>query len=168
MTKDFSQFLIDLGVAYRENIAEVKALMQEAFNEVRAMPVGTDIIADFEMFGVNELGDSAVVVRGRIKTLPGKQWGIGRAYNEIVKRLCDERSVEIPFPHMTVWFGEDKRGNAPSMHLAAAPIAATAAARALSPTQPDASRYGSVNRDGSPVPPAVGDIDALDNPQDER
>ncbi|RYE82376.1 MAG: mechanosensitive ion channel, partial [Hyphomicrobiales bacterium] len=84
MTKDFSQFLIDLGVAYRENIVEVKALMQEAFDEVKAMPVGADIIADFEMFGVNELGDSAVVVRGRIKTRPGKQWGIGRAYNETV------------------------------------------------------------------------------------
>ncbi|BDA84362.1 mechanosensitive ion channel protein MscS [Aureimonas sp. SA4125] len=159
MTKDFSQFVADLGVAYRENTDDVKRLMQDAFDELKAGDLGADIIADFEMFGVNELGASAVVVRGRIKTLPGKQWGVGRAYNEIVKRLCDERSVEIPFPHMTVWFGEDKGGNAPPVHLAAPLVAAdpTQVGRQISRSSP--SRYGSVNADGSPIPPSVHDID---------
>jgi small conductance mechanosensitive channel len=159
MTKDFSQFVADLGVAYRENTDDVKRLMQDAYDELKAGDLGHDIIADFEMFGVNELGASAVVVRGRIKTLPGKQWGVGRAYNEIVKRLCDERSVEIPFPHMTVWFGEDKGGNAPPVHLAT-PLAVAEelpAERRVAKTGP--SRFGSVNADGSPIPPTVHDID---------
>lgn len=168
MTKDFSQFVADLGVAYRENTDDVKRLMQDAFDELKAGDLGTDIIADFEMFGVNELGTSAVVVRGRIKTLPGKQWGVGRAYNEIVKRLCDERSVEIPFPHMTVWFGEDKRGHAPPLHLAT-PLAAAEelpADRRVAQTGP--SRFGSVNADGSPIPPAVHDIDDAGDAEDGR
>jgi small conductance mechanosensitive channel len=168
MTKDFSQFVADLGVAYRENTDDVKHLMQEAFDELKAGPLGHDIIADFEMFGVNELGASSVVVRGRIKTLPGKQWGVGRAYNEIVKRLCDERSVEIPFPHMTVWFGEDKRGNAPPVHLAAPLAAAETAPAELRAAREGSSRFGSVNADGSPIPPAVRDIDDADDGEEGR
>jgi small conductance mechanosensitive channel len=66
-----------------------------------------------------------VVLRARIRTRPGKQWGIGRAYNELMKKHCDARGVEIPFPHMTVWFGEGKDGSAPPAHIAgpAAPAA---------------------------------------------
>ena len=47
----------------------------------------------------------------------GQQWGVGRAYNEIVKRIFDERGIEIPFPHQTIYFGEDKSGKAPPLRL---------------------------------------------------
>jgi small conductance mechanosensitive channel len=70
-----------------------------------------------EWMGVQSFGDNAVVVRSRVKTSPGKQWGIGRAYNAIVKRIFDERGIEMPFPHRTVYFGEDKEGKAPSAPL---------------------------------------------------
>jgi small conductance mechanosensitive channel len=58
-----------------------------------------------------------VVVRARIKTLPGRQWAVNRAYNAELKRVFDERGIEIPFPHQTVYFGEDKSGRAPPLHL---------------------------------------------------
>jgi len=61
---------------------------------------------------------SAVIVRARIKCVPGQQWGVGRAYNEIVKRIFDERGIEIPFPHQTIYFGEDRQGNAPPLRIA--------------------------------------------------
>ena len=67
--------------------------------------------------GVNAFGASEVVLRARIKTLPGKQWGIKRAYNAIVKRIFDERDIEIPFPHQTLYFGVGKDGKAPPMHM---------------------------------------------------
>jgi len=69
------------------------------------------------MMGVNAFEDSAVVVRGRIKTLPGKQWMTGRAYNEIIKEIFDERGIEIPFPHMTLYAGEDKNGESPAFRV---------------------------------------------------
>ncbi|MCQ8781772.1 mechanosensitive ion channel domain-containing protein [Mangrovibrevibacter kandeliae] len=160
MTKDFSQFVADLGVAYRENTDDAKQVMRDAFDLLQSGEHGPEIIGDFEMFGVNELGDSAVTVRGRIKTLPGKQWGIGRAYNEIVKKLCDERGIEIPFPHMTVWFGENKGGGAPPLHVDARArtesVAPRLEARPETPAPAhvvDRSRHGSVNSDGSPIPP---------------
>src|SRR3546814_3543246 len=71
------------------------------------------------MQGVTEFRDSAVVVRGRIKTLPGSQWGAGRAYNEIIKRIFDEHGIELPFPHRTIYFGEDREGKAPPLRIEA-------------------------------------------------
>src|SRR3546814_6379935 len=94
------------GVAYREDIGEVKQAMLDAFEELRGTEHGAAILVDLDMQGVTEFGDNAVVVRARIKTLPGSQWGVGRAYNEIVKRVFDERGIEMPFPHRTIYFGE--------------------------------------------------------------
>lgn len=115
--RGFSYALIDMGVAYRENVDEVRGAMLDAFEELRANPEFTHAIIDeFEWQGVNAFGPSEVVLRARIKTLPGKQWGAKRAYNAIVKRIFDERGIEIPFPHQTVYFGVDKDGKAPPLH----------------------------------------------------
>jgi small-conductance mechanosensitive channel len=110
-TRDFSQYVVDMGVAYREDTEEAKKAMFDAFDELRADPEqAPNLLGDLEWFGLDQFGDSAVVLRARIKTLPGKQWGVGRAYNGIVKRIFDERGIEIPFPHTTLYFGENKKG----------------------------------------------------------
>ncbi|MCH2662605.1 mechanosensitive ion channel family protein, partial [bacterium] len=54
------------------------------------------------------------VVRARIKTKPLQQWGVCRAFNLQMKRRFDELGIEIPFPHQTIYFGEDRDGNAPA------------------------------------------------------
>ena len=116
--RDFAYHLADIGVAYRENIDEVRQAMLDAFEELRQDPEqGPNLIGDLEWFGLNSFGASELVMRARIKTKPGLQWGVGRAYNAIVKRIFDERGIEIPFPHQTVYFGEDKRGVAPPLHM---------------------------------------------------
>ena len=56
-------------------------------------------------------------IRVRIKTLPGSQWSVGRAYNRLVKQYLDAAGIEIPFPHLTLYFGEDKNGEAPAMPM---------------------------------------------------
>ena len=57
-----------------------------------------------------------MVLRARIKTRPGQQWAVGRAYNAIIKRLFDEHGIEIPYPHMTLYLGQHKDGTAPPLH----------------------------------------------------
>jgi small conductance mechanosensitive channel len=116
--RGFSYHVAAMGVAYREDIGEVKQAMRDAFEELRGTEHGATILGDLDMQGVTEFGDNAVVVRARIKTLPGSQWGVGRAYNEIVKRVFDERGIEIPFPHRTIYWGEDKQGKAPPLRVA--------------------------------------------------
>lgn len=116
--RDFSFHVADIGVAYREDMEFAKQAMHDAFDELREDPdYAPDIIGDLEWFGLNSFDDSSITLRARIKTVPGKQWGIGRAYNLIIKRIFDERNIEIPFPHQTIYFGEDREGKAPPLHV---------------------------------------------------
>jgi len=120
MMKGFSFHVADIGVAYRENVAEVKEAMLEAFDLLLKTDHREAVIGPLEMHGVTQLGDSAVVVRARIRTLPGSHWAVGRAYNEIIKEVFDRRGIEIPYPHLTVYMGEDKKGWAPPLRMASA------------------------------------------------
>jgi len=51
------------------------------------------------------VGDSAIVIKARIKTVPGKQWMVGREYRKRLKAAFDKAGVEIPFPHRTIYWG---------------------------------------------------------------
>ena len=63
------------------------------------------ITDDLEMFGVDEFADSQVTIKFRIKTLPIKQWDVAREFRRRIKNRFDELGIEIPFPHTTVYFG---------------------------------------------------------------
>ena len=116
--REFAFYVCDMGVAYRENLEDVEMAMKDAFAELKQVPEwAPSIIGELQWFGLHAFGDNAVVVRARIKTQPGSQWGVGRAYNAIVKRIFDERGIEIPFPHQTVYFGTDREGKAPAANL---------------------------------------------------
>lgn len=116
--REYGMFVCDMGVAYREDIDVAKQAMLDGFEELRASEEqGGFILEDMTWFGLQAFGDNAVVLRSRIKTVPGKQWGVGRAYNAILKRIFDERGIEIPFPHQTIYFGEDRDGNAPAARV---------------------------------------------------
>ncbi|NJM51624.1 MAG: mechanosensitive ion channel [Sphingomonadales bacterium] len=108
--RGFAYHVAEVGIAYKESVAAAKEGMVEAFRRLKESELGSAIIADLDMHGVTALGDSAVVVRARICTEPGQQWAVGRAYNELVKEVFDERDIEMPFPHMTVFMGTDKEG----------------------------------------------------------
>ncbi len=116
--KDYGYFVCDMGVAYRENVNEVKQAMLDAFDELRTDPEqASGILDDIEWFGVNSFGDSAVMLRARIKCVPGRQWGVGRAYNEVLKQVFDARNIEIPFPHQTILFAESKDGKTQNLMI---------------------------------------------------
>lgn len=109
--RGFAYHVAEIGIAYKESIAEAKEAMAVAFERLKEGELGPYLIADLEMQGVHALGDSAVVIRARLRTAPGQQWAVGRAYNEVVKEVFDERCIDIPFPHLTVYAGTDKAGN---------------------------------------------------------
>lgn len=114
MTKDFSRYVFDVGIAYREDVDEVIEVLRGLGEEMEADEYfGTLIIQGLEVLGLDSFGDSAIVIKARITTLPIKQWEVGREFNRRMKRRFDELGIEIPFPHQTVYFGENKGGGAP-------------------------------------------------------
>ncbi|RMH54722.1 MAG: mechanosensitive ion channel family protein [Bacteroidetes bacterium] len=118
MTKEFSYYVFDIGVAYRENVDEVIEIIKAVGADLRQDPeYRDDILDDIEVLGLDRFGDSAVVIKARFKTLPIKQWRVGREYNRRLKAAFDARDIEIPFPHMTVYMGVDKDGSAPPMRV---------------------------------------------------
>ncbi len=118
MTRGFSFAVLDIGVAYRENVDEVMAVMLDVAGGMRKeAPHAERILEDMEMAGVDQWGDSAVVIKARFKVVAMQQWNVKREYLRRLKLAFDERGIEIPFPHLTVYAGQDKDGAAPSLPL---------------------------------------------------
>jgi small conductance mechanosensitive channel len=116
--RDFAFHVGVYGIAYREDVDEAMAQLREAFDALMSDPEqAVKVLESLELHGVTELADSAVNIRVRIKTTPGDQWAIGREYNRLVKKCFDAAGIEIPFPHTTLYFGQDKSGEAPAANV---------------------------------------------------
>ena len=99
-TRDYSCHVFDLGVAYKEDVDNVSGIIRETGREMREdEELAPLILEDFEIFGLDAFADSAVVIKGRVKTIPGKPFVVGREFNRRIKMKFDEQGVEIPFPH---------------------------------------------------------------------
>ena len=109
--------IAEYGIAYRENIDEAMEQLRAAFNELVKGEMKRYILEPINIQGVSQLADSAVMLRVSIKTTPGDQWVVGRAYNRLVKMYFDAAGIEMPFPTMEIYFGQDKDGSAPPLHV---------------------------------------------------
>lgn len=134
-----------IGVAYDSDPTEVKLAMHAAFDRLMQTDYKSEILEPLEMHGITMFGDSAITVRARIKTRPGSQWSVGRAYNEYIKTVFDERGIEIPFPQVT-YHVADKAPADEGNGLVPAAAPAQAASGAANPPSPTA--------DGAPARPA--------------
>ena len=100
MTKDFSQAVFDIGVAYKEDYDAVVEVLRTLANAMRAEPEWAGrILADLEVWGLDQFGDSAVIIKCRILCTPFARWAVMREFNRRMKRRFDELGIEMPFPH---------------------------------------------------------------------
>ncbi|MEZ5499152.1 MAG: mechanosensitive ion channel family protein [Steroidobacteraceae bacterium] len=121
MSRGFAFAVMDIGVAYREDLDEVYAAIREVAEGLRKQEgFAEKILEPLEIAGVEELGDSAVVVRCRIKVKPLEQWAVRRAYLKQLKQAFDAKGIEIPYPHVTLYAGVDKQGKSPAFRTEAA------------------------------------------------
>jgi small conductance mechanosensitive channel len=108
LTRDFAFAAADIGVAYKEDLDRVFEVMREVGATLRRDPAyGPRILEPLEIAGVEQLADSAVVVRCRFKVLPLEQWGVRREFLKRLKQAFDRNRIEIPYPHMTLYAGTD-------------------------------------------------------------
>jgi small conductance mechanosensitive channel len=118
MSRGFAQSVIDVGIAYREDVDEAFEVMRAVAAELRADAVfAPRILDEIEIAGVEKWADSAVVLRCRFKVAPLEQWNVRREFLRRLKQAFDARGIEIPFPHLTVYAGVGKDGAAPGFHV---------------------------------------------------
>jgi small conductance mechanosensitive channel len=98
-TKDYSYAVVDVSVAYREDTDRVVQVLRDVGAELRADPqFETSILEPLEVFGVEALGESAVVIKIRFKTLPLRQFDLAREMRRRIKKAFDAQGIQIPFP----------------------------------------------------------------------
>lgn len=117
-TSGYAYSVIDIGIAYREDIDEALAVMRTVGMEMRQEAAWQiRILEDIEIVGVEKWADSAVTLRCRFKVAPIEQWSVRREYLRRLKYAFDSESIEIPYPHLTLYPGQLKDGSAPALHV---------------------------------------------------
>ena len=118
MTRGHARAVVDVGVAYREDVDQALRVMGEVGAELRADPTfAPKILEEMQLVGVNEWADSAIILRCRFKVAPIEQWGVRREYLRRLKYAFDAAGIEIPFPHLTVYAGQLRDGSSPPFNL---------------------------------------------------
>jgi small conductance mechanosensitive channel len=101
-SKDFSYYVIDLGISHREDPDRAAALLREIGAELQADPAfGPYILEPIEILGVDAFADWAVQLKIRIKTMPLKQWDVGRELRKRIKKAFSSQGIQM-FPDRVV------------------------------------------------------------------
>lgn len=102
-TRDFSYAVLDISVAYKENIQNVMNVLKETGDELKNdIAFSKMILDDIEVLGLDSFDDSSILIKCRIKTYPQFQWEIKREFNLRIKEKFDKLGIEIPFPQIVV------------------------------------------------------------------
>lgn len=114
LTKTWSRALIDVDVAYRTDLDHALAVLNDEAQLMAQDPEWSwRVMEPPEVLGVDAFGDSGVRLRLLFKTLPREQWGLAREFRRRIKARFDREEIEIPFPHVTFYWG-DKQMPRPS------------------------------------------------------
>ncbi|MCA0151319.1 MULTISPECIES: mechanosensitive ion channel family protein [Rossellomorea] len=98
--------VVDVSIAYEENIEEAEKVMQEL---LLALPQKyEDLVNPPELLGVQTLGASDVVIRIVAETVPMRHWYMARMIRKEVKLCLDAHGIEIPFPRMVMYSRQDE------------------------------------------------------------
>jgi len=111
-TRDFAYHYGEYAIAYREDVDNAIHHLKEAFKELmQDEELAPSILEDISIPGVTSLHERGFNIRVLIKTAPGMQWMVQRAFNRLVTRHFGAAGIEIPYPHTILAFSQDKDGH---------------------------------------------------------
>jgi moderate conductance mechanosensitive channel len=114
-SQEWSRALLDVDVAYATDIGHATAVIGRVASGIaEEMEWRSMFVEPPEVWGVQELGDSSIVIRLVMKVIPAQQWVVEREMRRRIKEAFDEEGIEIPFPQRTVWVRPEDGGAAPS------------------------------------------------------
>ncbi|MDA8165090.1 MAG: mechanosensitive ion channel family protein [Desulfobacteraceae bacterium] len=96
MTYQWSAYVLEVGIDYKEDIDRVIEVMRQVGTELRADPqFGPHMLEEIEIFGVDGFAGSAFIIKGRLKTKPIHQWAVGREYRRRLKLAFEAHGIAI-------------------------------------------------------------------------
>jgi moderate conductance mechanosensitive channel len=103
LTRAFSREMVDVSVAYSEDIDRVLAVMREVAAEIWAddqwRPLLTEEIA---VPGVEAFDEAAVRIRMIVTSIPLKQYDVARELRRRMKNRFDLEKIDFPSPRTTL------------------------------------------------------------------
>jgi small conductance mechanosensitive channel len=108
-SKEWSRSVLDLGISYRDDIDQIVDLLVRIGKEMESEePYKSAILEPLQVLGVEKFDESQMVIRMMVKTVPLKQWEVGRELRRRIKIRFDEKGIQLPFPHRVLIWGEPK------------------------------------------------------------
>jgi small-conductance mechanosensitive channel len=116
LTKDYSYAVLSIGVSYREDVDAVMAVLAEVGADLRRDPTfAPDTLAGLEVIGVDDFADSHVKITVRVKTIPTRQWPVGRELRRRIKKAFDSQGIQMREgaspPRAALGSGQEPRAN---------------------------------------------------------
>lgn len=107
-TRHWARAHLNISVAYKEDLDRVMSILKKIWEELAEDPTwGQLIISKTPSFlRVDNFGDSGIVIKLAGETLPIRQWDVMGELRRRIKRVFDEEGIEIPWPHVKLYFGE--------------------------------------------------------------
>ena len=104
-SKALSLAVSEIGITYGEDIPHAEAIIKEALPKMYERNQDVfEAVPDY--MGVEELADSAVVLRFTVSCREQNVFIARRRLNRELRILFAEKGIEVPFPQVTVWKGE--------------------------------------------------------------
>lgn len=105
-TKEKSRVNLNISVAYKEDLDEVIELINRVGEGLSQDPYFGTLIRDpLKVLRVDEFEESGIAIKVLGETLPIRQWEVAGEFRRRIKRAFDEQGIEMPFPHLTVYWG---------------------------------------------------------------
>jgi len=110
LSKEWSRAVVDIGISYRDDVDHIIDLLGQIGRELAGEePYQSAILESPQILGVERFGESQLVIRMIVKTMPLKQWEVGRELRRRIKNRFDEKGIQIPPPHRILfWEEKDK------------------------------------------------------------
>ncbi|OQA46063.1 MAG: putative MscS family protein YkuT [Chloroflexi bacterium ADurb.Bin325] len=104
LTKEWSRAVVDVNVAYEEDMDHVLSVLGDAAASFALDPAFAPLLLEPpQVFGPMSLGDWAITVQVMIKTRPGKQWEVARELRKRILAACDRAGIVRPYPRQEFW-----------------------------------------------------------------
>ena len=105
-TKEFSRVNLNIPVSYNEDLDRVIDEINLVCDAISADPAwGKKILKKPQVLRVDNLGDSGIDIKILGDTVPLEQWAVTGELRKRIKAAFDQKGIEIPWPHMKVYFG---------------------------------------------------------------